>query len=124
MTDENKTDEEIAAEQAAAKNDGQTHDLREGDKPAVEEGINSTPAAKDKKAAAKSAPAANKSEAKTEGLKAKLARLAKVKITDVMGYSEERQTITTTAGGKYKLSEDGKSVYTLMGPDPNADTEA
>lgn len=46
----------------------------------------------------------------------KLAKLAGVKPEDVTGYSEERNTIVTSAGQKFRLAADGKTMVKLSGP--------
>jgi hypothetical protein len=120
------------------KNDAQTQDVREGNKAPTEADIENAPTtddeqaddeadAKQAKASAKKAKAtatASVPESKGEGLKAKLAHLAGVKVSDVMGFHAENQVITTWQGGKYRLAADGKSLIHLSGPTPEANKEA
>ena len=47
---------------------------------------------------------------------AKLLRLLGITDEDVLGYGTHTITVTTKAGGKYRLGADGNSIVHLAGP--------
>jgi hypothetical protein len=97
---------------ASTITDAQTRDLREGDKPAVAEGIDNAPAAGAKVTAKASDANQNK-----------IAKAANVKSADILSYNAERNTITTQQGGKYGLDADGEVVH-YGGPTPEENKAA